>query len=157
MNKDVDFLLFDAIRHVGRAMRAGKPPGVMSSDPCRSDGCSSNPAFKREMVLPILSDSEDGRLRQNLLTEELKVSPSTLSMMISRLEEDGYVTRCNDPDDKRAVVIALTPQGAVRAAEIKAKGKEAFAQLFRRLTEDEKLTLIALLQKISQSDGEDEA
>ena len=55
-----------------------------------------NQAFGRERVLEVISRYEDG-VRQKTLTEELRINPSSVSEMISKLENDGYVKRAVDP------------------------------------------------------------
>ena len=137
MKKETDFLLFDALRSAGQAMRAHKP----------DDSKNCGPAVKREIILAILCDS-DGSMRQNRLAEAFRVSPSTLSEMLNKLEADGLITRSTDPADRRATLLSLTESGKKRAEEIKGETKKRFAEIFRELSEDEKQQLISLLHKI---------
>jgi DNA-binding MarR family transcriptional regulator len=50
-------------------------------------------------------------LRVNELADRLSLEPATLSPLLKRLETGGLVTRRRDPDDERAVAVALTPAG----------------------------------------------
>lgn len=145
MHDDLDFRLFDALRHAGRSMRAHRPG-------CDDKGCG--PAAKREIILAILADNE-GAMRNNQLASAFRVSPSTLSEMLNRLENDGMLTRSQDPADRRATLLALTDQGKRRADEIKEETHRAFAETFGNLTDDEKRQLIALLHKIPDPDKTD--
>lgn len=45
------------------------------------------------------------------LAEMLSLESATLSPMLKRLEVVGYLTRTRDPDDERALQLALTPKG----------------------------------------------
>lgn len=56
---------------------------------------------------------DGGRARPRLLAEALRLSPSSLSRRIDRLEEEGWVARARPgpPVDHRAVVVELTPRG----------------------------------------------
>jgi DNA-binding MarR family transcriptional regulator len=45
------------------------------------------------------------------LSEELLLSPATLSPLLKRLEASGYVTRKRVPDDERSLAVSLTPSG----------------------------------------------
>lgn len=145
MYDDLDFLLFDALRQAGRSMRAHRP-----SD---GDGKGGGPTAKREIILAILSDNK-GAMRQNQLAEAFRVSPSTLSEMLNKLEADGLITRATDPADRRATLLALTDVGAARACEIREETRRAFASAFGELSDEEKHTLIALLHKINISDND---
>lgn len=104
--------------------------------------------FGRERVLSVIGSYEDG-VRQKTLTEELRINPSSVSEMISKLENDGYVKRTVDPEDKRATLISLTELGEARAAEIQDEKNEKLDKAFGNLTDDEKEQLIALLEKLT--------
>lgn len=54
-----------------------------------------------------------GRARPSELAEVLRLSPSSLSRRIDRLEEEAWVARVRPPApaDHRAVVVELTPRG----------------------------------------------
>jgi DNA-binding MarR family transcriptional regulator len=59
----------------------------------------------------------DRRLRVNQLAREVVLSPTATSRFVDRVERAGYVAREPDPDDRRALQIALTDAGveALRA------------------------------------------
>lgn len=142
MYHELDFLLFDALRQAGRIMRAHRPHGEHGG--CPEHGA---PPVKREMVLAILSDHK-GAMRQNQLASAFRVSPSTLSEMLNKLEADGLLERTTDTSDRRATLLTLTDRGAARVDEIREVFRSAFARIFGRLSEDEKRQLILLLGKI---------
>lgn len=50
-------------------------------------------------------------LRTGLLAQHLKISPATVSELVDALVAEGLVRREPDPDDRRAVVLELTPEG----------------------------------------------
>jgi DNA-binding MarR family transcriptional regulator len=52
------------------------------------------------------------------IADELSVSPSTLSGVLARLEEQGHARRIPNPDDARSRIVELTEDG--RAAHAKA-------------------------------------
>ena len=104
--------------------------------------------FGRERVLGVIGSYENG-VRQKVLTEELRINPSSVSEMISKLENDGYVKRTVDPTDKRATLISLTELGEARAAELQDEKNEKLDKAFGNLTDDEKEQLIALLEKLT--------
>jgi DNA-binding MarR family transcriptional regulator len=102
METDRNFLLLDRFRQVARLMRMGWTPDdiptvkekmIRTSTASSGDSCVR--LFKREMILGVLMLSEDG-MNQREIAEEMGVSPSTLSEMINRLVEDGYVYEAAD-------------------------------------------------------------
>src|SRR6185312_13886174 len=46
-------------------------------------------------------------------------SQPTMTTQVRRLEEAGLVTRTVDPDDARAVLISITPQGVATLAQVR--------------------------------------
>ena len=108
-----------------------------------------NQAFGRERVLEVIGRYEGG-VRQKTLTEELRINPSSVSEMISKLENDGYVKREVDPADKRATLISLTELGEARTAELSDERNERLDKAFGALTDAEKEQLIALLEKLTE-------
>jgi DNA-binding MarR family transcriptional regulator len=54
----------------------------------------------------------DRRLRVNELAREVVLSPTAMSRFVDRVEQAGYVAREPDPDDRRALKVALTDAGA---------------------------------------------
>ena len=107
------------------------------------------PAFARERLLGVIA-GYDGGVRQKTLVEELGINPSSVSEIISKLENDGYVKRTVDPEDKRATLVTLTELGEARAAEIADERKEMFKGVFGNLTDDEKEQLLVLLEKLTE-------
>ena len=103
--------------------------------------------FGRERALRVIAGFEGG-VRQKTLTEELRINPSSVSELITKLQNDGYVKRTVDPEDKRATLITLTELGEARAAELQDEKSEMLGKAFANLTDDEKEQLIALLEKL---------
>jgi DNA-binding MarR family transcriptional regulator len=60
--------------------------------------------------------SRRGALATTDLAQALAVQPSTLSVLVDRLEKRGFVRRIRPREDRRFVEIALTPEGAALAA-----------------------------------------
>lgn len=127
-----------------------KPPGPPHG-PCHVPEPPERrtaPSFARERVLLIIGAYEEG-VRQKTLTEELKINPSSVSELISKLESDGYVRRSVDPSDKRATLIHLTELGEARNAELCDERNERYHAVFATLSHEEKVQLLALLEKIT--------
>lgn len=154
METDRNFLLLDRFRQVARLMRMGWTPDdiptvkeKMIRTSAASSGDSCVRLFKREMILCVLMLSEDG-MNQREIAEEMGVSPSTLSEMINRLVEDGYVERKADPGDRRARLLSLTEAGRIQGQEILEECACVLAFLFRNLEDGDKMELVRLLDKL---------
>jgi DNA-binding MarR family transcriptional regulator len=59
----------------------------------------------------LLEPLGDGPLTNRQLAENAGVSPPTSTRMVDGLLERGLVSRLEDPGDRRAVLISLTPAG----------------------------------------------
>lgn len=45
------------------------------------------------------------------LAERLNISKPAISRAADRLQQAGFITRDDDPEDRRSVLLALTPEG----------------------------------------------
>ena len=62
-------------------------------------------------------------------------SQPTVTGQVRRLEDAGWVRREPDPDDARAVLIALTPAGAANLQGVRAARSEVLAPRLAELTD----------------------
>ena len=68
--------------------------------------------------LQLLHDATDScNVRMHQLAEQVHLSQSALSRVISRLERDGLVERAMCSDDRRSVFVAITGEGSKRFQE----------------------------------------
>jgi DNA-binding MarR family transcriptional regulator len=89
--------------------------------------------------LVMLALWEDEPLRVSEVAERLSLEPATLSPLLKRLENAGLVTRRRDPDDERAVAVALTPAGRRLRADAERIPPAVMARLGMGLAELEEL------------------
>lgn len=89
-----------------------------------------------------------GQMPQRELLDSLKVKPSTVNGILDRMEEKGLVERTVSDADARRRLVALTPAGAAREAEVKQSFLDAEALIVRGLTGAEADTLRALLERV---------
>jgi DNA-binding MarR family transcriptional regulator len=54
---------------------------------------------------------------QRELASALRVTPQTMSATLERLEQEGYVERSRDPDDRRRSLCCLTEKGRLALSE----------------------------------------
>ena len=69
------------------------------------------------------------------LAEIEGLNPTMCSRMVSKLEEDGLLTRSPHVDDKRVVRVHITPAGAALSAELRARRTALFARHLTDLSE----------------------
>ena len=150
--------LFRRLMHLQRRMRMSMPEprhpeGPMNEnrppegpENCQRPPMHRRPPLAREHLLLTISSREG--IHQKELAEMMHVNPSSMSEFINILEDEGYIVRNADPEDKRATLITLTEKGSARAAEIRDEREERFSRLFGSLSEEEKIQLNDLLGKI---------
>lgn len=88
------------------------------------------------------------------LAEHEKVQPPSMTRILGRLEELGYLSRTPDPVDKRQVVVTASAQGRAMLAEDRRRKDAWIAQRLRSLDADELAVLAAavpVLEKLSRS------
>ena len=98
----------------------------------------------RQRVLSLLA--QRGEMPQRELREALGVQAGSFSELAARLEERGFLTREQDPADRRRILLRLTEAGRERVAK-DARARDA--ELFCALSEEEQAQLRVLLQKIA--------
>ena len=97
------------------------------------------------LLLPLLG----GGRRASDLAETLGVTRQAVAQVVTRLEQDGYLTRITDPGDARAKLICLTPRGRAALRTMRASALAVEDEWRRRLGPDRlaslRDTLVTLL------------
>jgi DNA-binding MarR family transcriptional regulator len=84
------------------------------------------------------------------VAEEAGIAAPTATRLLDGLVERGYVERSADPDDRRSVLVSLTPPGT-RATRRKRKEVEAGrARIAAALDEDEQRVAADLLRRVAE-------
>ncbi|MDN5794751.1 MAG: MarR family transcriptional regulator [Intrasporangium sp.] len=109
--------------------------------------------FARYEVLMLLLFSQRGSLPMKLIASRLQVHPTSVTNAVDRLEAAGLVARTAHPDDRRALIVTLTPSGrAVAAKATAALNSEVFVQ--PGLDEQDVRELVEVLGRMRQSAGD---
>ena len=164
MEKTKDQILMEKLRRAGHRTRRGmgigpRPPrgfggphGMMAPGPRGPMALPDRPqdgrAMPREIILLNVLEAGEQGVRQKDIAEKLGINPSSLSEQIDRLEADRYLERTANPQDRRSTLIVLTEKGKARAWEVQDDRRKAAEAFCSKLTEKEKDTLIALLDKL---------
>ena len=74
-----------------------------------------------------------GRLRMSELAGRLGIGPSSASEIVERLVELGYLDRADDHDDRRQVVVTVTPEGAALLERFRELNQRQLREMLGRL------------------------
>ncbi|MPQ30513.1 MarR family transcriptional regulator [Clostridium estertheticum] len=91
--------------------------------------------------------TNDG-LTQKELSTQLRIRPTSLGELVSKLEQSNYVERRVNENDKRASNIYITEEGRKIVNEIMKERQVVINNMFIILSEDEKQQLLALMGKL---------
>ena len=109
--------------------------GLAGGDPTRGQG----------RVLALLTAKPETTQRE--LSYLLDMRQQSLSELLSKLEEKGYVTRERSDGDKRVITVRLTEEGAAAAPDLSALDERE--DVIDCLDEDERKRYEELVDKIS--------
>jgi MarR family transcriptional regulator for hemolysin len=102
-------------------------------------------------ALPLLVLSRRGKLvRQGVLAEEMGIEGPSLVRLIDLLQAEGLVERREDPTDRRAKILHLTPTGEAKANEVNRVLRRVRAYLLKDIGSDELVTTFEALLSIEQ-------
>src|SRR6478736_2045128 len=88
------------------------------------------------------------RLSPTRLAKGLMLSSAGVTSRIDRLERRGFVRRLADPNDRRGVIVELTPEGLGAVDSAVAALTVSDRQLLARLEPDEIAQLESILRKL---------
>ena len=98
-------------------------------------------------ILSKLVHQGDG-ISQAMLAEKLNIRPQSLSEALSKMEERGWIARRPNPSDKRGTLVYLTEEGRAQETHLAERRSRAADHLLSSLSDEEKISLAALLDKI---------
>ncbi|MCD7929505.1 MAG: MarR family transcriptional regulator [Clostridiales bacterium] len=101
---------------------------------------------RQATVLRLLQ--ENGTMSQRDIQETLHIQPGSVSELLSKLENKGFLLRQRDAEDKRKVNIVLTPRG--QAQELRPM-EETLSQRYAVLSEAEQALVTDCLERLLAS------
>ena len=128
-------------------------------DKIREKGEDNPISQKSGRALLIELSKRDGRTQLDLVKATHLKAP-TISVVLQKLEHDGYVRRTPDQHDLRATRVYLTEKGRELDNKMKARIRAEEEEAMSNLTPSEYDTLLKLLEKLksnmlSENDKED--
>ncbi|MEU5085512.1 MarR family winged helix-turn-helix transcriptional regulator [Streptomyces sp. NPDC021356] len=95
-----------------------------------------------------------GPVKLVVLAATLGVNPSTALRMVERLEALDLVDRRTNPDNRREVVLSLTPGGHELVTRVLSQRRAEIRRLVQRLPAQERAALVPALHALTEAAGE---
>jgi DNA-binding MarR family transcriptional regulator len=105
--------------------------------------------LKQVSMLVALRDQ--GELPQTTLCDMMKLTQNTVVTWLNELEDNGYVQRIRDPEDRRKHNVALTPKGEAALERAETELRRLEDDVLSGLNADERTQLRKLLAKAIES------
>lgn len=109
----------------------------------------SLPQFRVLVVL-----SAQGPTRVGHLAEQFGVNPSTFSRSVDRMVAGGWVTRAENPDSRREVLLELTDDGRWLVESVTVRRRREIEAVLERMTAEDRAALISALTAFTTAAGE---
>ncbi|MFF8611119.1 MarR family winged helix-turn-helix transcriptional regulator [Streptomyces sp. NPDC015350] len=103
----------------------------------------------QEFLMMYLWDT--GAVRQSEVIKAIGLDPSTVTKMLQRLEQAGHVSRCPDPDDRRAVLVDATEDSCALHSEVERAWTDLEEHTLAGLDRGEREELARLLAKVEEN------
>ena len=117
--------------------------------------CQSNEFSKGKITLPqfvvlgFLERQQEARMTD--IATHLWVSTAAATGIIERLVKCGYVSRTQQPGDRRIVKIRLTAKGNELVKKVTIEKRQMIMEIFGRLTQAERDQYIRILMRLHQN------
>jgi DNA-binding MarR family transcriptional regulator len=105
----------------------------------------------------LTSIERHGPLTLGALAETERVAPPSVTKVVAKLEELGYVTRQADPDDRRVARVTATPAGVDLLAQVRASKDLWLAARLADLGPEQRERVAAALEAFDELTGRDRA
>jgi MarR family transcriptional regulator for hemolysin len=116
-----------------------------------ADQALADHGLSQATALPLRVLSRRGKcVRQGVLAEEIGIEGPSLVRLIDLLQAEGLVERREDPTDRRAKTLHLTPTGEAKAEEVNRVLRRVRASLLKDIEPDDLAVTFDTLQRIEQ-------
>jgi len=139
-----------------RAGKKGRPPGV-EEELGRAFGAATaqfGQAIAERLGVGAtdqkcleLVQRQDGPVTPGLLAERTGLTSGAITAVLDRLEKAGFVRRDKDPEDRRQVVVRLTPERAPELSALFEPLRRGWRELCGRHSEKELALIAGFLQQ----------
>lgn len=84
----------------------------------------------------------NGPMTQKQLLQEMRIQAGSLSELVSKVENAGYINKTRSAEDKRVCTLTITEAGIKRAEEFGDEQRILTEHLLSPLTEEQKLSIL---------------
>jgi len=84
------------------------------------------------------------------LAEKLSLVPGRMTDILKTLEKKGMIRRERDPEDRRRVLVRITPKGARSVTDRREQIRVQYSGLYEEIGLDDTIKLIELLHKVNR-------
>lgn len=106
-----------------------------------------NMTIEQLMVIKMIHQN-GGSVSQKDIEREFGVRRSTVTSAMQILEKKGFIVRTTSPEDSRAKLVTLTPEGKEKNEKLISFIKMRDEEMLSTLSDEERATLTALLEKV---------
>jgi len=120
----------------------------------QQDPSRSTPAASSALATIV----RDGPLTLGALAAAERVSPSTITKIVNKLEADGVIERTIDPRDRRVHRIQLSAVGRRRVQSYRSKRNAWLTEQLRPLLQGDRTKVedvVAVLEQLTATEGSD--
>jgi len=97
----------------------------------------------------VLAALKCGPMRMTALAEHAQTSQASLTGIIDRMEDHGFVERVRSSEDRRVVEVALSEAGLARMRQAQAVFSERLEATLLPLDESERVEFLRILRKLN--------
>lgn len=133
-------------RYLGEMRRAMIREGLLAAVTTLGEADVSMPQIATLVLLDDLGD-----LTPSALAAKLGRSPSATSRLLDGLVQKGWVTRTEDPADRRRKRVALAPDGRAFIQAFEATRAGAQAAIMADLSDDERAQVLAAFALLARA------
>ena len=106
--------------------------------------------FRGEAFVLLFISRTGGRTIPGRISDSAGVSSARIATALNSLEDKGLITREIDCEDRRKIIVKLTPKGAERVEEEKVKKLEEIKNILVRLGEEDAKELVRIVGRIPE-------
>lgn len=103
--------------------------------------------FSKSHILILELLSKDGPKRPSVIAEQLKVTTGGVTVLTTKLINNGYIEKTQSCADRRVSQLAITPSGEEILEESRAQVESLVNSMFGMLTNEEIKTLHIIFEK----------
>ena len=116
--------------------------------------------LRKHQLAALATVERSGPMRLGDLAAAEGIAPSTLTRLVTALEDSGYVRRNADPSDARASTLVITPRGHDTLERLRTESTLMLAASLRLLTPAQRAALaeaLPVLEQLAEAPGADQA